>query len=258
VSVNTDEVRSCPGVIDVLIHASAPRLHPVQDTEAWLLQNDRVHYHGQVVALVVAEKLEQAQAATEQLRVEYDIEPHDVVLRPDHPGCYAPDHVNPDFPSETHAGDVDAAFGQAAFAVDQWYATPAEHNNPMEPHAATAYWADGRPIVHDSNQGSVRIQSALAALFGLDAADVQVVAEYVGGGFGSKASIRPPAVLAAIASKVAGRAVTVVLTRRAMFSVIGGRTPTLQHIRLGVDESGHLSSVDHLSYEQTSPDIRIR
>ena len=251
-SVNADEVRSCPGVIDVLTHASAPRLHPVADREAWLLQDDQVHYRGQVVALVVAETLEQAQAAAEQLRAEYDIEPHDVVLRADHPGSYAPDHVNPDFPSETHAGDVDAAFRQAAFAVDQWYATPAEHNNPMEPHAATAYWDDGRLIVHDSNQGSVRIQSALAALFGLDAAGVQVIAEYVGGGFGSKASIRPPAVLAAIASKVTARPVTVVLTRRAMFSVIGGRTPTLQHIRLGADESGHLSSVDHLSYEQTS------
>ena len=87
VSVNTGEVRSFPGVIDVLTHANAPRLHPVEETEAWLLQDDRVHYHGQVVALVVAETLEQAQAAAEQLHVEYDIEPHDVVLRPDHPGC---------------------------------------------------------------------------------------------------------------------------------------------------------------------------
>jgi Molybdopterin-binding domain of aldehyde dehydrogenase len=56
----------------------------------------------------------------------------------------------------------------------------------MEPHAATAYWDDGGLIVHDSNQGSVRIQSVLAALFGLDAAGVQVIAEYVGGGFGSR------------------------------------------------------------------------
>ena len=171
-SINTDEVRRCPGVIDVLTHTSAPRLHQVAETQAWLLQDDRVHYHGQVVALVVAETLEQAQAAAEQLRVEYDIEPHDVVLRADHPGSYVPDHVNPNFPSETHTGDVDAAFGQAAFAVDQWYATPAEHNNPMEPHASTAYWDDGRLIVHDSNQGSGRIQAVLAALFGLDAADV--------------------------------------------------------------------------------------
>jgi xanthine dehydrogenase YagR molybdenum-binding subunit len=251
-SINTDEVRRCPGVIDVLTHTSAPRLHQVAETQAWLLQDDRVHYRGQVVALVVAETLEQAQAAAEKLHVEYDVEPHDVVLRANHPGSYVPDHVNPNFPSETHTGDVDAAFGQAAFAVDQWYATPAEHNNPMEPHASTAYWDDGRLIVHDSNQGSGRIQAVLAALFGLDAADVRVIAEYVGGGFGSKAAIGPPAVLAAIASQVAGRAVTVVVTRREMFSIVGCRTPTLQHIRLGADKSGRLTSVDHLCYEQTS------
>jgi xanthine dehydrogenase YagR molybdenum-binding subunit len=82
---------------------------------------------------VVAETLEQAQAAAEQLHVEYDVEPHDVILRADHAGYYVPDHVNPNFPSETHTGDVDAAFGQAAFAVDQWYATPAEHNNRWSP-----------------------------------------------------------------------------------------------------------------------------
>jgi xanthine dehydrogenase YagR molybdenum-binding subunit len=252
VSVNTDRVRKCPGVIDVLTHASAPRLHPIADTAGWLLQDDRVHYRGQVVALVVAETLEQAQAAAADLHIDYDTEPADVILRPDHPTCYTPELVNPDLVSETHTGDVDAAFGQAAFAVDQWYATPAEHTNPMEPHAATAYWDNGRLIVHDSNQGSVRIQSDLAALFGRDAAGVQVVAEHIGGGFGSKASIRPPAVLAAMASKVTGRAVTVAATRRQIFSIVGYRSPSLQHLRLGADESGRLVCIDHLSYAQTS------
>jgi xanthine dehydrogenase YagR molybdenum-binding subunit len=252
VSVNTDEVRECPGVIDVLTHASAPRLHPIEETDAWLLQDDRVHYHGQVVALVVAETLEQAQAAAEQLHIEYETEPADVVFRPGHPTCYTPEHVNPDFPSETHTGDVDTAFGQAALAIDQWYATPAEHTNAMEPHAATAYWDDGRLIVHDSNQGAVAVQADLAALFGLHAADVRVLAEYIGGGFGSKASTRPPAVLAAIASKVAGRPVTVTVSRQQMFAIVGYRSPSLQHIRLGAEYNGQLISVDHLSYAQTS------
>src|ERR1700685_2198488 len=75
VSVDTDRARECPGVIDVLTYASAPRLHPIADTAGWRLRDDRVHYRGQVVALVVAETLEQALAAAADLYIDYDPEP---------------------------------------------------------------------------------------------------------------------------------------------------------------------------------------
>ena len=72
------------------------------------------HYRGQIVAIAVAETLEAAREAADLVRVEYDAEAHDVALRADHPKLYTPEKVNPNFPSETVEGDVDAALAAAA------------------------------------------------------------------------------------------------------------------------------------------------
>ncbi|MDQ6851645.1 MAG: xanthine dehydrogenase family protein molybdopterin-binding subunit [Actinomycetota bacterium] len=250
-SVGADPVRQLPGVLAVLTHENAPELHE-GDGETLLFQADAVRYRGEPIGLVVATSLEQARAAAELLRIDYAEQAHDVVLRIDHPDMYTPEKVNPNFPSETVSGDVDAALGKARFTVDQTYQTPAEHNNPMEPHAATAVWDGGDLTVYDSNQGAASVQQALAKLFGLAPESVRVVNEHVGGGFGAKGSIRPPAILAAMAALVVDRPVTISLTRQQMFAMVGYRTPTIQQIRLGADEQGRLVAVDHLAYSQTS------
>ena len=65
-----------------------------------------------------------------------------------------------------HQGD--AAFAAAAVTVDDTYSTPAEHNNPMEPHATTACWQEGSLTLYDSTQGAHAIRRTVAAVFGLD------------------------------------------------------------------------------------------
>lgn len=251
-SVDADAVLAMPGVLGVLSHRNAPRLSDMEDGELMLLQDARVSYRGQAVAVVVAASLEQARAAAEELRVSCTPQEHDVVLRTDHPALYTPEKVNPDFPAETSTGDVVAALQQAACVVDQTYSTPAEHNNPMEPHTATAQWDGDRLTVYDSSQGATSVRQALTTLFGLDDGAVRVVSEHVGGGFGSKGSTRPPAVLAAMAARVFGRPVCVALTRQQLFAMVGYRTPTIQRVRLGADRGGRLTAVDHLAYSQTS------
>ena len=200
-SVDAAAALAMPGVIGVLTYANAPRLLAAGDGELLVLQDNRVHYRGQVVALVVAGRLEQARAAAEALPVSYAAEPHDVTLRADHPGMYAPGHVNPGYVTDTATGDVEAALAGAAAMVDETYSTPAEHNNPMEPHAAIARWDDDSLTVWDSNQGPTRVRQALATLFGLEASAVRVITEHVGGGFGAKGTTRPHTVLAAMAAR---------------------------------------------------------
>jgi xanthine dehydrogenase YagR molybdenum-binding subunit len=252
VSFDTAAALAMPGVISVLTWENAPRLAPGAGGELLLLQADRVHYRGQVVALVVAGTLEQARAAADALPVRYAPEPHDVILRADHPAIYAPDHVNPNNITDTITGDVEAGLAAAAIRVDETYSTPAEHNNPMEPHAAMARWEGGQLTVWDSNQGPASVQQTLSALFALDASAVRVITEHVGGGFGSKGSARPPAVLAAMAARMLGRPVRVTFSRQQQFSLVGYRTPTIQQVRLGADTDGRLLALDHLAYSQTS------
>jgi xanthine dehydrogenase YagR molybdenum-binding subunit len=251
-SIDVETVLGMPGVLAVITHENALPLQVVDDGELLVLQDEQVHYRGQIVALVVATALEQARAGADALPVRYEAEPHDVLLSADHPGLFAPDHVNPNFPTDTLTGDVEAGLARAEVVVDQTYSTPAEHNNPMEPHATTAYWDGGRLTVYDSNQGATRVHQTLVQLFGLDDSGVRVVSEHVGGGFGSKGSTRPHTVLAAMAARLLDRPVRVTLSRQHLFSVVGYRTPTIQRVRLGADLSGRLAALDHQVFEQTS------
>ena len=85
------------------------------------------------------------------------------------------------------------------------YATPAYHNNPMEPHAALAVWDGGDLTLHDSNQGPAMAHGLIAKVLGLEPERLRIISEHVGGGFGSKGLPRPTAVLAALAAKAVGR-----------------------------------------------------
>ncbi|MFI5841842.1 xanthine dehydrogenase family protein molybdopterin-binding subunit [Catenuloplanes sp. NPDC051500] len=241
------------GVLAVLWHGNAPELHEGDDPELSVLQSERISYRGQVVALVVAETLETARRAAQSVVLDIAEEPHDVVLRADHPDLYVPESVNAGFPSETAQGDVDAALAAAPVTVDVTYTTPPLHNSPMEPHATIAVWdGDEDLTLYDSNQGPWAIASGVATVLGLDPARVRVVAEHVGGGFGSKGSARPNAVLAAMAARLAGRPVKLVLPRQALFSIVGHRTPTIQRLRLGADRDGRLTAISHDSISQSS------
>ena len=102
------------------------------------------------------------------MRIEYRPAEHDVTLTADHPGLYAPDHVNPNYATDTAVGDFDAAFAAAAVRIDEIYETPAEHNNPMEPHATIAEWDGDRLTLYDSNQGPPRVKALSPMLFDLD------------------------------------------------------------------------------------------
>ncbi|XVQ10023.1 xanthine dehydrogenase family protein molybdopterin-binding subunit [Spirillospora sp. CA-255316] len=252
-SVAAEEVLGLPGVLAVLSCENAPALKPVDDGELALFQSREVSYRGQLVAAVVGETLETAQEAARLLRVEYDAEPHDVRLSVDHPTLYKPDKVNPVFPADTEHGDPVGAFSACAVQVDATYTTPAQHNNPMEPHTSLALWGDdGRLVVYDSNQGASMVRDTLARLFDLDPSRVRVVSPHVGGGFGSKGTPRPNVVLAAMAARVTGRPVKYAVTRQQMFATTGYRTPTIQRLRLGADAEGRLGAVLHEVVEQTS------
>ncbi|GAA2433871.1 xanthine dehydrogenase family protein molybdopterin-binding subunit [Actinomadura vinacea] len=251
-SVAASEAMALPGVVAVLSCENAPALKPVDDGELALFQSRRVSYRGQLVAAVVAETLETAQEAARLLRVEYDAEPHDVRLDVDHPTLYKPDKVNPVFPTDTEKGDPEGAFSACAVQLDATYTTPAQHNNPMEPHASLALWDDGRLVVYDSNQGSSAVRDTLAELFDVEPSRVRVVAPHVGGGFGSKGTPRPNVVLAAMAARVTGRPVKYAVPRQQMFATTGYRTPTIQRVRLGADAEGRLDAVLHEVVEQTS------
>src|SRR4051794_22368528 len=86
-----DRLRSAlahEGVVAVLDHTNAPRLHVNGDSdddpdrELMVLQDDRIDVRGQVVALVLAGTLEAAREGAALVEVSYAAEPHEAELRP--------------------------------------------------------------------------------------------------------------------------------------------------------------------------------
>jgi xanthine dehydrogenase YagR molybdenum-binding subunit len=250
--IDASAAEALPGVVTVLTHENAPRLADTSDRELAVLQAGDVAFRGQYVAAVLAETLETARYGASRVRVSYDEAPHDVELRPDRSDLYAPEHVNPGLPTDTQEGDFDRAFSLAAVKLDETYTTPMEHHNPMEPHTTVALWEAGDLTLYESTQGPHSVKQTLAQVLGLDADRVRVIAPYVGGGFGSK-TLHANTILAALAAKVEqGSPVKFALTRQQMFSGVGYRTPTIQRIRLGAGQDGHLTATCHDVIEQTA------
>jgi len=120
-SVDTDAVRAMPGVLAVLWHGNAPRLADVPDHEMLVLQSDQIAYHGQFVAVVVADSLEAAREAANRTPVEIDEQPHDTELRAGRDDLFTPERVNPNHDPDTVQGDVEAELAASAVTVDVTY-----------------------------------------------------------------------------------------------------------------------------------------
>jgi xanthine dehydrogenase YagR molybdenum-binding subunit len=256
-AVDTAEALAMPGVITVLWGGNTNPFG-TENFELALFERNEVTYRGQLVGAVIADTLENARAAAAAVRVDYAPDEHDVVLRADHPGLYRPEKINPALPTDFGYGDVAAGLASAAARIDVTYSTPVQHNNPMEPHAAIASWdtaanhGGGVLTVYDSTQGPAADRDTIAAVLGLDPGQVRVVSPHVGGGFGSKGTTRPHAILAAVAARAVGRPVKAAMTRQQMFALAGHRTPTIQHMELGATADGRLTALAHDVIEHTA------
>ena len=263
--VDADEVAALPGVLAILTHENAPRLRPnlVPQIGAgrWSLgrdfrplQDDRVRFAGQPVAVVVAETFEQAMDAAARLPVSYEEEPAETDLRQAMAtgDVYTP---KPRLGKADYArGDAALAFANAAVRVDHEYGTPPQTNNPLGLFATVAAWDDDKLTLYDANQYTQGVAKSAAKVLGLAGEDVRVISPFVGGAFGSGLRAWPHPWLAAMAAKQVGRPVKLVLSRDLMYTAVGRRAQTVQRVALGAEADGRLLAIVHHATHDTSRD----
>lgn len=256
-SLDVAAAKAHPGVVEVMTGANAPRL--AQDPDAKdnpfmfrldLLQNDRVRYAHQPIAVVIAQTLEAATEGAELLAPRYEVDPPRIGLDADEP--LEPEGVGAGDKTIVTRGDVEAGLGRAERRVETTYETPAQYHNALEPHAIVTQWDGDRLIVDTPSQGLAMAKMRLAGLFGLDPKNVLVRSPFLGGGFGSKGFLSGPQVLGVMAAKLVDRPVKLVLRREQMFGPVGHRAETRQTLRLGTDASGALTALDHHTLTATS------
>jgi xanthine dehydrogenase YagR molybdenum-binding subunit len=253
VSIDSSEAEKMPGVLAILHHGNTEKLYrPANNFEETSrpgesrppFEDDQVYYYGQFVALVVADTFERAQAAAARVVVKYEARKPDI----------STDELTPkDPPAAKHErGNVDSTLAGAAVQLDVTYVTPVETHNPMEMHGTIASWRKDKVTLYETSQGVVNHRNCAAEILAIPFESVEVISRFIGSGFGSKLFPWPHSWMAALASKQLGRPVKVTVPRTMMFTTVGHRPFTRQHIRLGADNAGKLTAFQHEILQPTS------
>jgi carbon-monoxide dehydrogenase large subunit len=228
--VGVDAARQAPGIVAVLTghdlaRATAPlRIAPpiegLLPMEMPTLPTDKVRFVGDLVTCVIGEDRYQVEDACARVDVEYA--PLPAVVDPEHaqdPGLPLVDETIPAnraYQGVFAHGDVEAALGTADRVVEVRFHQGRQTHAPMEPRGCLASWLPGDETLTfwHSTQIPHPMRSALAARLGIPESAVRVIAPDVGGGFGQKIPLYREELTTAAASRLLGRPVRWIETRR--------------------------------------------
>lgn len=252
-ALDTSAAEAAPGVVQVMTYRNAPRMKTpgafgegdeVAGSALPVMQDERIHWNGEAVAVVLAQTQEQADFAAGLVQVEYALAADAVTdFQQAKQHAHRPDTVLGES-TVVDKGDAHAALAKAPFKVDQRYSTPRHNHNAIELHAVTVHWDQGTLAVHDATQMLNGTAKTLAKVFDLKPEQVRVLSPFVGGGFGGK-GLWTHQMLAAAAARLVDRPVRLTLTREGVFRLIGGRTLTEQRVALGANADGTLTALIH-------------
>lgn len=189
------------------------------------------------VAIVAAVSEDVAEDAVRAIVVEYEVLPHFVTEeRLDQ----APE-VKPG--QEEAAGDPDQAMAAAAVRVKGAYGMPVVAHNCLEAHGQICEWTSKDEMTaYCSTQAVSALAPQFAERLGIPAANVRVVTEHMGGGFGSKFSADRWGIDCAELSRQAGAPVKLMLERDAELTVAGDRPSAYAEIEVGAAEDGTITA----------------
>lgn len=256
-SLDIEAAKAHPGVVEVLTPENRPPLAhdpgekmPPFGFRVEVLQDNSVRYVHQPIAMVIAETLEAATEGAVLLDPQYEVESARTGI--DDGEHYDPPAVGVGSPPSTVHGDLEAGFASAVRVVEADYITSAQYHNAMEPHAVVAEWDGDRVMLDMPNQALALSCASYAAYFGIPAENVTIRSPFLGGGFGSKAILNGPQILAILAARMLKRPVKLALTRTQMYGPVGHRGRTWQKLRLGLDDGGRLTALHHRAVASTS------
>lgn len=264
-AIDTSEAKALDGVIAIFTHENRP-------STAWFdfqyadmdappgtvfkpLKDNEIKYNGQPIALVVAETFEIARYAAIKVKVtyteeEFETDPESNLDKAREPKKGLASIIKPPPPKPT--GNFEEAYQKSFVQVSGEFKHGTEHHNPMEMFATTViYEGKNKLKIYDKTQGTINSQMYVANVFGLKMKNVQVIAPFVGGAFGSGLRPQYQLFMAVMASLELKRNVRVTLDRAQMFT-FGHRPPTLQFTKFGADEKGRVNAIYHKAIGETS------
>jgi carbon-monoxide dehydrogenase large subunit len=202
-----------------------------------------VRFVGEPVVAIVAEDRACGSDAADLVVVDY--EPLPVVVDPE--VALRDEHVIfPDVGTnvvQRVSSDSRADFAGCEVVVEERIVNQRLTAAPIEPRSAAAYWTDdGRLVHYAACQGAHPARDVLAAVYGLDPAQVRVVVPDVGGGFGAKSRTFPDEAALGFYAQVVGRPVRWTESRSENMVAMAHGRGQIQHARLGGTRDGRITA----------------
>ena len=154
---------------------------------------------------------------------------------------------------EWEIGDVEAGLAEADLVLDETVFFQSLSHQPLESRSAMAYWQNGKCYMHVSTQSTARTHGPAARWVGVAPEDVVLIAEYCGGGFGSKAAGSIQSGIPALLSQKAGKPVMMRINRQEE-NFIGRARPGKQaRVRVGYRRDGRVTGLDLFVVQDGGP-----
>jgi xanthine dehydrogenase molybdenum-binding subunit len=258
------------GVLGILTADDVPAFPPPNNP---ILTNEP-HYVGDPILAVAAESEEIAHDAIELIKIDFEPLPFVVdplqSLHPSGPMARLDGNIaNPkikyqtikwtarDFAAagegklpmgkpagEWTYGDLEAGFKEAKLVLDESFVIGAQPHHCMEPRSAMAYWQNGKVYVFGSSQSQSFMLPGLARYCGVKPQDLVYVAEYCGGGFGSKGTPYPAMSIPAHMSRKIKRPVMMRVARHEEYAIGSGRAGFQGRVKVGFAADGRITAMD--------------
>jgi len=276
--IDASRALELPGVIDIL---RADEVRQREGPREAALTNEP-KYEGEAILAVAAETEEIAASAIELIEVDYEplpfvLDPLDS-LRPGGPNAYEGGNIfsqgefgdlkwteedfvevdagrmpNGEASVDWTKGDPEAAFAESDLILEETIVHQSLSHHPMEPRSNMAYWENGRLFAFVSTQSTQSTKFALAGAMEMDPEDMTFVAEYCGGGFGSKISGAPVMEIPARFSRKIGRPVMLRITRYEE-NYLGRARPGFQSwLKMGFKADGECNAIDLYIVQESGP-----
>lgn len=256
-AIDTSDTAKLAGVRAILLGQPSPLVgEEMRDRPP--IAYGKVRYHGEPVAMVVADTPVAAKQAADRIRVLY--EPLPVVnsprqaLEPNAPlvhenvmdyqrveGVYPEPHSNIANRTKIRKGDAAQGWKESDITIEACFSFSPSDHAAMETRCAIAeIQSSGRVLITTSSQAPYMVKKLISTIFKVEIGSIIVQTPLVGGGYGGKASVQQE-ILAYLASKaVGGRPVKLTYTREEDIITAPGHIGLDVTVKLGCTRDGKL------------------
>src|SRR6185436_6207927 len=185
--------------------------------------NNPVRFVGDPVAAVAAVNRHVAEEAVRLIQVDYEVlnfvlepeealKPEAVKIWPE--GNLSLNAQNQAQPMTTRRGNVEDGFRTSDVVFEDRYTTAFVHNAQMEPRSCIATWEGDKLTLYTPTQGISNCRTDTARDLEIPLEKVQIICQYMGGGFGNKNQNQDADLITAMLAKEAGAPVKLEFTRK--------------------------------------------